>query len=476
MKKIKTYIGTFATFCTILLLSSCNDYLDNIPKGEKIPTTWDDYNDFLKDYFDGHNSEMGQVYVLLNDVYRSPTQLNTTLTKANYNWDETIDRSLENTSDYFLYGNNYSGIFYCNLIIEKAPSMTKCTEEQRNMLVSQAHLLRAMYYYHAANYHADQYCPETLDKLSLPLVTGSAIESPSPQVTIEELYNFILEDALMSLEHLPIEGETIHHPTKVAGYGFLARLYLAMSDYTNAEKYADLALGLNNELFDWIAYYEADKDRYTNDSYSTKCIPMAKTNPENYVFRYGSANDYSGIYGKGMGISLERAARFEEGDTRLLTHWKRRYYATTDEDMYYGIHGEMMNVGGISSPEMYYIKAECLARKGGADNVNAAMNLINTVRKKRILPENYSDQTATTTKEAVNKIIDEKANEYIQTMIPFCDLRRLNKDPEYARTLTKEVNGQTVSLKPDSHLWIMPFASRVILNPGNGTLVQNTPK
>ncbi len=61
-------------------------------------------------------------------------------------------------------------------------------------------------------------------------------------------------------------------------------------------------------------------------------------------------------------------------------------------------------------------------------------------------------------------------------MIPFWDLRRLNKDPEYARTLSKEVGGKTVSLKPDSHLWTMPFASRILLNPGNGTIVQNTPR
>lgn len=484
MNKIVVYTRLIALSMVALLFAGCTEYLNEIPKGQAIPVTWNDFNNFLKnEYFDGYNSEMGQVYVLMNDVYRTPTQLNTKLTSANYNWDESINRADENTSDYFLYTNNYSGVFYANLIIEEADKMTECTEEQRLMIKAQAHMLRAMFYFHVANYHADQYSAATVDKPSIPLVTSSSVEAPSPQVTIGELYDFILDDLHASLEHLPLVGETYHHPTKVAGYGMLARVYLSMSDYENALKYADMALGMNDALFDWIAYYEADAARYAepapgfpSSSYSTQCKPMAKTNPENYIFRYGSANDWSGISGKSMGIPLHRAARFEEGDARLRTHWKRRYYANTNEDLYFGIHGEMVNVGGITSPEMYYIKAECLARKGGASNINAAMDLLNTVRKTRIFPEFYADATASTTKEAVNKIIDEKANEYIQTMIPFWDLRRLNKDPEYARTLTKEVGGKTVSLKPDSHLWIMPFASRILLNPGNGTIVQNTPR
>ena len=63
-------------------------------------------------------------------------------------------------------------------------------------------------------------------------------------------------------------------------------------------------------------------------------------------------------------------------------------------------------------------------------------------------------------------IIQEKANEYVQTGIPFWDARRLNQDSKYARTLTKEFNGKMLSLSPTSHLWTTS-------NPGNGTLQQN---
>lgn len=483
MKKIKNIAFIFITISTILF-SSCNEYLNEIPKGQKIPTTWDDFNNFLRnEYADMYKSEMGQVYVLLNDVYRSPAQQLTKLTQANYNWDESINRIDENTSDYYLYNNNYSGIFYANLLLEMVPDATEGSEQQKKMLMAQARVLRAMCYFHTANYHADQYSSSTLDKPTIPLVTSSSVDAPSPQVSIKELYEFMEEDLLQAIDDLPKVGETIHHATKAAGYGMLARLYLSMSNFPEALKYAEMALGENDSLFDWVQYYENDKARFAEPSpeyaaveYNTVPKPMAKSNPENYIFRYGSNLDWSGISGKNMGIPMERAARFEEGDARLRTHWKRRYYSATDEELYFGIHGEQMNVGGITSPEMYYIKAECLARKGDATNIAAAMDVLNTVRKKRIFPDQYAPATATTTKEAVQKIISEKANEYIQTMIPFWDLRRLNKDPEYAVTLSKTENGETLTLAPNSHLWIMPFAHTVLNNAGNNELKQNTPK
>ena len=52
------------------------------------------------------------------------------------------------------------------------------------------------------------------------------------------------------------------------------------------------------------------------------------------------------------------------------------------------------------------------------------MELVNKVRKTRILLEFYQDWTAATTKEAVEKIIRDKESEYIQTQVIYCDYRR----------------------------------------------------
>ena len=101
------------------------------------------------------------------------------------------------------------------------------------------------------------------------------------------------------------------------------------------------------------------------------------------------------------------------------------------------------------------------------------MGILNDLRHTRFFDEDYHELSATSVEEAVQLIIRDKANEYIQTPISFWDARRLNLHPEYATTRTKTYNGQTLTLSPDSHLWTMPFPLGATSNPGNGTLQQN---
>lgn len=457
-----------------LLLTGCNDYLNEIPKGQKTPTTWADYNAFVRTS-EKHYFEMDQIYGLMGDLFYTPNQLNSNqLVNAHYFWNDTTDRTLINSTDKNAYYNAYEALFYANLIIEGAPTATNATDEQRNRLTAQGRVLRALIYHYLVNYYADQYTEDTKHLLGVPLATSSSVTSPSPQGTLEDTYRLILSDLEAAVPHLPQEGESPFHPTVVTAYGLLARTHLSMNNYDKALEYADKALAINDQLFDWVAFYQADSARYanpTNYAVNVNGNPE-RNNPENYLFRFGSMNMYRGNNNVSYALPPERAARFEAGDTRLLTHWKRRVSASGI--VYYGgIYSIEPNKAGMRSPEMYYIKAECLARQGGADNINAAMALVNRVRKTRILPEHYTEWTATTTQEAVNKIIDDKASEYVQSQVIFCDYRRLNKTPEYARTLTKTVNGQTYTLAPTSHLWIMPFPNEAMSNPGNGTLQQN---
>ncbi len=478
MNKVKTHLLSWGMLCAFgFLLSGCNDYLNEIPKGQKTPTTWEDYNAFVRTT-EKHYFEMDQLFCLVGDLFYTPNQLNSNqLVNTHYFWKEDVDRTLINSTDKNAYYNAYEALFYANLIVDGAPSATESTEEQRNMLTAQGRVLRALIYHYLVNYYADQYTEENKHYLAVPLVTSPSVTSPSPQGTLEEVYRFILSDLEAALPYLPQEGESLFHPTLVTGYGLLARVYLSMNNYDKALEYADRALTLNDSLFDWVAFYEADRARYENPTLYTAGVSgnPERDNPENYYFHFGSMNMYRGNNGTSYALTPERAARFETGDTRLLTHWKRRVSASGI--VYYsGIYGLEPNKGGMRSPEMYYIKAECLARQGGADNLKAAMELVNSVRKTRILPENYTEWSAETTKEAVEKIISDKANEYIQSQVVFCDYRRLNKTTEYARTLTKTVDGVTYTLKPDSHLWIMPFPNEAMSNPGNGTLTQNVAK
>ena len=470
MKLINNILSKFSLGVVLLAATSCDGYLNEIPKGQKTPTTWEDYNAFMRNnntsYF-----ESEQLLFLTGDYFRSPTALNSSeLTRANYLYLEDVDRTLINSSDYMAYYSAYEMMFYWNLIIEEGMNSTEATDDQRRMLVAQAKVLRAMTYHYIVNYHADQYWETTKDQLSVPLATSASVESATPQATLQEIYDFMVSDLKEAIPYLPKHGETILHPTKAAGYGMLARVLLSMGRYSEAREAAESALAENSALYDWVKFYNDEKDRIENTAVwnaGTNVNPEID-NPENYVYHQASSSYWQGQSGGALTVPVERAAKFEEGDIRLIGHW--RYYVTGAGVEYYrGIYANVPNYGGIRSAEMYYIKAECQARAGEWED---ALETVNTVRRTRFLPEYYKDLTAADQTEAINKIIDDKANEFIQTQVIFCDYRRLNKEGLYPRTLTKTIDDVTYTLKPNSHLWIMPYPIQVLNNPGNNPIIQ----
>ena len=44
MKKQMIKISSLLFVMVAMMLSACDDYLDDVPKGQKIPKTWEDYN------------------------------------------------------------------------------------------------------------------------------------------------------------------------------------------------------------------------------------------------------------------------------------------------------------------------------------------------------------------------------------------------------------------------------------------------
>ena len=471
-------LGAFIVL--MLSTSGCTNFLGVIPKGQKIPKTLEDYNAFIRNNFSYHYYDSDQLYILMGDVFQTPTAVSSpSLTRTHYLADESVKRvDVMGGVDKQPYFGGYEGIFAWNLIIEEGSIVTDGTVEERNRLIAQARVLRAMHYFYLTNYYADQYSQSTRENLSVPLVTSPTVDAPSPQVTLEEMYGFLIEDLQQALrEGLPTRSESILHPNLATGYGMLARVYLSMGNYEQALHYSSLALEQNDRLYDWIGYYMNDRARFDDPkNYVSRVNGNPETdNVENYIYGYGSTRGWMGLRSLSYAISTDRAALFEPGDTRLLTHWKFRTSAK-GYSCYVGIYSVEMNRGGVRAPEMYYIKAECLARKGDAANISEAMDLVNAVRKTRILPEYYKPWSANSTEEAVKLIIRDKANEYIQNQVIYCDYRRLNKDPKYARNFTREVDGNTYTLQPDSHLWIMPFHPDVMSNPGNNPIRQNVDK
>lgn len=475
MKLMKQLIYTCVLMCCVMC-SSCNDYLDIVPKGNKIPTTLADYEALLRDEYTIGQTPISNALYLLNDYYVTVSNLNSpTLTRANYMWDETADRILLNNADESTYYQLYAAISSCNLIVENVPSATEATDAERAEVIAYAKVIRSLCYFVLANYYADTYDAATVgEKLSVPLITSANINAPSQQVTIQAIYDFIIQGVQEAIDGgLPEQSMTVLHPNLGAAYALLARVYLQMQNYSEALSYANLALGQNDQLYDWNAYYDEHRSTIENpEDYTGLPTPTDYSYVENYYFRCG--NGSPNYTTNELNIPVERAERFEEGDARFLSRWK--LYSQNQDTYYRGVGNGYFNWGGLTTTEVYLIKAECQARLAQGGDFTEAMNTLNAVRQTRIRPEVYQPLTVSTLAEAIELIRRTKDNELIFSIVPFADARRFNQEGTYARTMTKTYEDETYTLRPDSHLWTMPFPAGAINNPGNGSIQQNVSK
>lgn len=469
---MKKYISLAIIVLAAVISVSCDNYIDVMPKGMRIPKTLADYEALLRYEYSANYLPSLQDQYLLNDRFVGANNCRNVddLRTAHYMWKESRDRIELNASTEDVFDNGYGIIAIANTIIEEVPGATDATEAQKAEVMAYAYAIRAFVLFHVVNYYADAYTPEKAASTpGIPLIYSGGLGSSWHQGSVKEVYDQILADFNKAIElGIPETSMTAIHPNRAAVEGGLARVYLSMRDYDSALSHAEEALKRHSDLFDWLEFYNSYKDRIENpEDYTAITSPMSHTCVENLWFCSGNGNPN---YPCGdMDISEERAARFEEGDMKFLVRWKK-YQSSTD--LYHrGMLSGYYNLAGIATPEVYMIKAECQARNGAVAN---ALQTLDVLRKSRIHPDFYQPSSASTTAEAIELIRRTKDNEMMNTMIPFIDMKRYNAEGTYARTLTKEFDGKAYTLTPDSHLWTMVFPANAINRPGNGVLTQNS--
>ena len=131
---------------------------------------------------------------------------------------------------------------------------------------------------------------------------------------------------------------------------------------------------------------------------------------------------------------------------------------------------------GLTTVDMYLTQAECYIREG---NVDDAMNLLNQIRIKRIVPSVYEEKHASTPEEAFEWLKKISRTENFATPKNFINLKRWNTENAYKETLHRKIEWTAnaeqktfeASLAPDSPLWIFPFPANATIF--NSNLTQN---
>jgi len=138
-----------------------------------------------------------------------------------------------------LYSGIYQSIYTANAVLEQLVISTGVTPPVKAQLRGEALFMRAFGHFYLVN---------LFHKVPLLLSTDYRITQKASQASVQNLYHQVIDDLLLAETLLndayPTDGRV--RPNKSAVQAMLARTYLYMSDWANAEKYASLVINKTN--------------------------------------------------------------------------------------------------------------------------------------------------------------------------------------------------------------------------------------
>lgn len=342
----------------------------------------------------------------------------------------------------------YTQVFYANSVIDGLSKSGFLSTAQGQYLQGWALFARAYAFYDLTRTFCKAYNGNTANAdLGIPIRLKSGIDDIEPRSSLQKSYDQIISDISAAIPLLPSQrpAPNLNRPSKIAAFALLARIYLDMRNYAQAENYADQSLALYNTLIDY------------NTVDSTASLPFSTTNDE-LIYNTEQVSDWGDFTPVGnllARIPVSLLKLYATGDLRFPI-----FFGPAGDGTYYrkpGYNGQnSYPFTGLATDEMYMIKAECLARKGQTASAMDELNLLLVKRYKKggtIIP-----LTASSAGSALAIILTERSKEMVWRGTRWFDLKRLNLEGVNI-TLTRIVNGTTYTLPPNDDRWVMPIPS-----------------
>jgi starch-binding outer membrane protein, SusD/RagB family len=460
-------VVVIVTFC-----SSCkkSDYLSAKPdEALIIPAKLKDFEALLDNviYMNGYGGGLipGLAEIGSDNYYEITDEFTSTLShpffRSVYTWQDDnlyTDKAVRPND----WGFAYRCIFYANTVLEGLNKLKPSPDDKAkyDRLKASALFYRAHMYYWLVQIFSPHYQTSTANSdLGIPLKSSADINEPLTRASLQQTYEKIILDLDEAKSGLPDLPTHITRPSKLALYGLLARVYLTIQDFDKALSNANAYLALKDNLLDYNSIEPSP----------TFPMPDPSSNIEIAFYAIIARPNMELITPYSCRIDSNLYNTFNDDDLR-----KDLYFG--DAASYYGIPGDNGNFfrgsydatdklfAGISTDEIFLIRAECYARKGNKDPALVDLNKLTQTRWKSSVP--FPTITAIDAADALNKILAERRKELVFRGLRWTDLRRLNKEGANI-ILTRSVDGQTYTLQPNSLKYTYLIPTEVIsFNPG----------
>ncbi|HEY0676658.1 MAG TPA: RagB/SusD family nutrient uptake outer membrane protein [Chitinophagaceae bacterium] len=355
----------------------------------------------------------------------------------------------DNLQTNAIWDASYRQISQANLILAELGLLEygKEQEELANNIKGSSLFYRGYFHYAIAQLFCEPYNASTAKQdLGIPIRLTPDDEEKSVRLSVQDTYDRILQDLKDASYLLPIDQLYKTRPAKAAVHGVLAKIYLSMSVYDSAWKYANMCLGYNDSLLNFNIKAEVDTGASAPFRRFNKEVIFHMKSQANTLMSNARAKVDSTLYSSYEVNDLRRVAYFRQNADKT-------YQFKGDYD------GSGTNTGycysGIVTDEMYLIRAECYVRKG---NISAGLQDLNKLLQSRWRTGTYTSFAAANQQEALEKILMERRKELHRRGARWTDIRRFRNDPLYAITVTRNVNNQTYVLTPSHkrHVFLIP--------------------
>lgn len=443
MNDIKTLIVLIAC----VALGACGkEFLEvKRSKSQAVPAEISDFQGILDNWREMNSSSSHRLGIVGADEYYVADNhwraLSDPYERNGYIWaDDVYER--EEVDDW---NAAYHRILLANMVLEGTDNIQPSPAEQEawNKVRGSALFFRAWNHYQLAQLFCKPYDAATASEdMGIPLRLQTDVTRSVGRGTIETTYSQIVQDLKGAAAVLPLESLNKMQPSRPAAYALLARVLLNMGDYAQAGEYAELCLALKDELVDFNGL-----DLTTNQLFMAD---YGASNPEVLFFCFAASGTITSnrrIHADSILLDM-----YEIGDRRLPGY----FYDIGGGRMAFkgSYQGGTSFFTGLATDEVYLIAAECQVRNG---NLEDARNNLNTLLEHRYDAALLSSVSTEDRGELLRMILDERRKELVLRGVRWEDLRRLNKEPEYATSVVREVMGTRHELTPGSPRWVWPI-------------------
>lgn len=440
MKKILSILLISASS----LLLACEGFLDPKPdQGLLVPSTLDDVQ-ILMDNNVIFNRQATLINVSADDFWTTSEayQGMSVLEQGAYLWQDDPYQG----SGILDWETAYKQVFYANIALKTLDEYTGSNIQRAEELRGMALFYKSYAYYQLLQQFAPPFQRDggNSDLPGIILREQADINDSPQRSSVVECYTALLRDMEIAVGVLPLGTEFKTRPTRAAGYGLLARVYLVMFEYEKAAQASQTALDLYSDRMD------------LNELNVQTLRPFERFGPETIFYSVL----HSSAFARGAQTYVDSVlmSSYESGDLRLEAYFNARPNGYFNMD---GHHtGSTIVFGGLTVGELQLIAAEGFARSGNSD---LALSYLNQLLENRYLRENWIPLEGLNEKELLDRVLLERRKELVGRGIRWSDLRRLNQEPDFEKEVIREIDGQEFSLQPNSNRYVFLIPDNEII-------------